>query len=312
MNSSHFHPRARVQMPRAGFTLLEMLMAVTITTIITVALYSIFDQTQKAFRAGIAQVDVLEAARATGEIFDRDLAGLTVNPLEISLGRAALPTNLNFNDYPYNVWIDARSTQNWLGTIAAGTTVFLAQQNVVFFTRANDVVTMIGYYNFPMQLNWAGGSRPPTIPQISTLYRFTRTFQASQMTEALVRGHLATFRAGPLASINDPTRPFQEIVRGVIHNRWTPFGSNGQWWQNAADPLLAKFNPGSNSLSGLTGGGALVPAQMEYELMILQDDIMQQLIALAESNTAQARSFLESKLPEIHVIRKRVSTALFQ
>lgn len=297
---------------RLGFTLLEMLMAVTITTIITVALYAIFDQTQKAFRAGIAQVDVYESARATSEIFDRDIVRLALNPLEQEFNRTVLPDDLNFYQYPFNIWLDDRAPYATVGNAIQQQAVFTAQQNILFFTRRNDEVTVTGFFNQPLNINWAGGSRPANIPQISRLYRFTRTVRQSDLTPALLQLYLTTFRNGPAASLDDPTRPFQEVTTGVIHLRWNLFGANGQWWQNATHPLLFKSAGGNSPLVGMTAGGLLVPAQVEYELMIMEEELLEQFILLAESNTQQARNYIAENLQEIHLIRKRVSTSLYQ
>lgn len=48
----------------AAFTVLEMLVSVSIMVVIIFALYQMFNQTQRAFRGGVTQVDVMEAGRA--------------------------------------------------------------------------------------------------------------------------------------------------------------------------------------------------------------------------------------------------------
>lgn len=58
---------------RRGFSLLEMLVAVSILVVIIYALYQMFNQTQRAFRGGVTQVDVMEAGRAAMAIIAQEL-----------------------------------------------------------------------------------------------------------------------------------------------------------------------------------------------------------------------------------------------
>jgi len=57
---------------RAAFTLFELLVAVSIMVVIIFALYQMFNTTQRAFRAGVNQVDVMEAGRAAMDIIVRE------------------------------------------------------------------------------------------------------------------------------------------------------------------------------------------------------------------------------------------------
>lgn len=297
----------------SGFSLLEMLMAVTITTFITISLYAIFDQTQKAFRSGLAQVDVLEAGRAASEILDADIRQIVPNPLEFRSGRVSIDNNESFRAYPFNFWVDNRSTFGALGgSVLSGNSITTAHQNVLFFHRKNDELTAVGYFNVPIALNW-GGRRPPRAPVISTLYRFSATRKLSALNEQVFQNILQAFLAGPIAWQQNPTRDYQyqEILSGVVQMRWSPFAPNGEWWQFVEDPLVRRAG-GSSFLSGLTAGGNVVPAQVEYELMVLEEETLKQYIILGEANAIQARDFLGEHVQHIHYFRKRIPTALFQ
>src|SRR6266699_2420166 len=56
-----------------GFSLLEMMVAVTLLLIIIAALLAMFYQTQRAFRLSATQVDVLESGRAAMELIGAEL-----------------------------------------------------------------------------------------------------------------------------------------------------------------------------------------------------------------------------------------------
>src|SRR5690349_3759533 len=62
---------------QSAFSLIELLTAVSIMMVIIYALYSMFNQTQKALRANITQVDVLESGRAASEMIGRELEQLS-------------------------------------------------------------------------------------------------------------------------------------------------------------------------------------------------------------------------------------------
>src|SRR5438552_7914811 len=60
-----------------GFSLIEVMVAVSLLAVIIVGLLAMFYQTQRAFRSGIAQVDVLEGGRATLDLISRELQEMT-------------------------------------------------------------------------------------------------------------------------------------------------------------------------------------------------------------------------------------------
>lgn len=67
--SSTLRPAAR----QRAVTLLELMVSISLLTLIVLGLYSMFNQTQEALRRGSSQVDVLESGRAAMEILVREL-----------------------------------------------------------------------------------------------------------------------------------------------------------------------------------------------------------------------------------------------
>src|SRR5213593_2982544 len=57
----------------SAFSLIEIMVAVTLLAVITVGLLSMFYQTQRAFRLGANQVDILESGRATMQLMGQEL-----------------------------------------------------------------------------------------------------------------------------------------------------------------------------------------------------------------------------------------------
>ena len=62
-----------------AFTLIEVLVVVTLLSFIVIALMAVFNATQKAFRASVTQSDVLEGGRAVMDLMTEDLKGMTAS-----------------------------------------------------------------------------------------------------------------------------------------------------------------------------------------------------------------------------------------
>ena len=79
---------------RRAFSVLELLVAVGLLSLIVLALYAMFDQTQKALHASIGQVDVMEGGRSAMDLIARDLARAQSPNLPATPGDPAV-TNIN-------------------------------------------------------------------------------------------------------------------------------------------------------------------------------------------------------------------------
>ena len=78
MRSRHANARLRA-MPDQAFTILELLVAVSVMTLVIYVLYALFNQTQMALRKNASQVDVNEGGRAAMEMIVRELSQMEVS-----------------------------------------------------------------------------------------------------------------------------------------------------------------------------------------------------------------------------------------
>ena len=78
MNSRHDNARLWASRRRA-FTILELLVAVSVMTLVIYVLYALFNQTQMALRKNASQVDVNEGGRAAMEMIVRELSQMEVS-----------------------------------------------------------------------------------------------------------------------------------------------------------------------------------------------------------------------------------------
>ena len=60
-----------------AFSLIEIMVVVSLLSLIVLALMEVFSSTQRAFRASVTQADVLEGSRAAVDLIASDLRNLT-------------------------------------------------------------------------------------------------------------------------------------------------------------------------------------------------------------------------------------------
>src|SRR5947207_14260876 len=78
-----------------AFTLVELLVAISVLTLIVLVLYGLFDQVQRALRGNVAQVDVLEGGRSAMQLMAGELeqmeAGNLPSSTNLDSSLAAVP-----------------------------------------------------------------------------------------------------------------------------------------------------------------------------------------------------------------------------
>src|SRR2546430_11895930 len=95
MTSRKVQPFLRFARSRA-FTIVELLVAISVLTLIVLALYGLFDQVQRALRGNVAQVDVLEGGRSAMQLMAGELEQMEAGSLPASTNlNIALPPWLN-------------------------------------------------------------------------------------------------------------------------------------------------------------------------------------------------------------------------
>ena len=72
---------------RAAFTLVEMLVTLALLSLIVLALMTVFNSTQKAFRASLTQTDILESGRLAMGLITSDLEAMTPSSSPVNTNR---------------------------------------------------------------------------------------------------------------------------------------------------------------------------------------------------------------------------------
>jgi len=110
-----------------AFTIIELLVAISILTLIVIVLYGLFDQVQRALRGNVAQIDVHEGGRAGMELASREMeqmqAGNLLTNVNFFTRFTAAPSKqalLNAGEFRENaleeVFFLSLLNKQWIGT----------------------------------------------------------------------------------------------------------------------------------------------------------------------------------------------------
>lgn len=300
---------------RRGFTVLELMLSIAIMTVIFIGLYTVFDQTQKALRQTISQVDVLEGIRTSTDLVGRDIESFAYVPL-------ANYTNLYVAQSPYNLSLR-------LDNLSQGELLTTVLQDVFFHQRQGDQWTAVGYWVGAMTTNPVAA--PPHSVSVGRLYRFSVTANSQFMrslnglaTQDERNAMLSTFQNLSLRLTNSAP-----LIDGVVHFRMVCYGESGAplfgtnllTWEQQFNTLKSRGQlPLGAHLATTVEAGPAASVQylfsdhsyptgagwIEYEIGILEPQLVKRYASIAEGQPAAAAKYLERHAGQIHLFRQRV------
>lgn len=266
---------------RQGFSLIEILVVVALLSIIILGLLMMFNQTQKAFRTGLAQVDVLESGRAATEMLARELAQMTP---------AHAPRSNRVN-YGVNFYVGVPNMAGYvplrqpLRDNASPEEVRLnLLQEVFFLSQYNRTWAGVGYLVTPRN------------DGVAALYRYYGTNSFGQDPGLLY----STFLSTPLTNMS-------RIIDGVVHFKVRAFDTNGVWINfdhprpGVTNILAQQFAFGE--ARDLRFYSNAVPAFVEFELGVLENRVLERARSIP---VAARRAYLEKQASRVHLFRMRV------
>ena len=285
-----------------AFTVMELLVAVSIMTIMVFALYHMFNQTQKALRGNITQVDVLESGRATLDMISRELEQLTAS----GIGGA---TNLYVGSTPAVtpvVQLDLDEKQ------VLRTNVL---QELFFLSRRTNTWVGTGYRVIGAQNG------------VGTLYRFTASVNYRYLSNNFSAAYFTadpTNRATGLLSTN-----FHRVADGIIHLRLLAFDPQGRrigvettnffhpeyrvLRQNIRQLGLPANNPNNvvlredvARLTKLIFLSNALPAYLELEFGVVEPDVLAQYDSMKIASASVAQEYLKKRANKVHLFRQRI------
>ena len=196
------HPR-RVRSP--AFSLVEVLVVMTLLSLIVLALMAVFNSTQTAFRASVTQADVLEGGRAAADLMASDLRQMSP-----SLGGSSAFINGFYSQTPVNFYVNTNSSLPLVQSLPGST----AQRvNVLegFFA--------LGRGNLNGSPAWIGvgyAVYPASQTDLNPLYRFYMT------TNVAAASPQTLFTNFTSAVLNDSLTNWSHLLDGVVDLPCTP------------------------------------------------------------------------------------------
>ncbi len=276
--------RSNAALPvRFAFTLIEVMVAMALLSLIVIALMTVFSSTQAAFRASVTQTDVLESGRAAMDLITEDLRALAS-----SMGQS----NNVANDYsgPVNFFVADSGNPPLIQSLVASSGLRTnVQQDVFILSRGN--------LNGVPTLTGTGYAVVLSTDNTYSLYRFSTNHPAAQNLSVsnLFYGDFQNFRMYPTNG------SYSRLLDGVVDFRIRAFDASGMLISTNRTNIRTNAFPDR----GYYFYSNALPAAVEIEMATLEDRILRRAesipVDLARSN------YLSQQAGKVHVFRQRVA-----
>jgi prepilin-type N-terminal cleavage/methylation domain-containing protein len=274
-----------------AFSLVEVLVVVSLLSLIVLALMAVFNSTQRAFRAGITQTDVLEGGRATMDLITSDLRAMSPSA---GVSNSAINTPVNFyaavkfNLHPL--------VQPLVASSQSRTNVL---EDIFILSRNNQSWTGTGYVVDPYSTDF-----------VNPLYRFTMSTNIQAASPMVLYTNFA------IRVNNGNFTNMSHLMNGVVHLTMRAYDQNGYWMNNNTNNDGGQPATNSNVLFVPPAYGEVgfymfsnsLPSSVEIQLAALEDRTLQRAESLADLSPVFSRSnYLSGQSGKLHLFRQRVS-----
>ncbi len=254
-----------------AFSLIEVMVSMTLLSVIVVGLLVVFNHTTRALRAVNNTADILEGARATVNFVTRDFSAM-----------AASGISNTFNLYAYSTtWPPITLS------IPGGGVQSNVLHDVYFLTRENDRWAAVGYFIDRSQRN----------DGVGTLYRF----------DAETNGpfpHPDWYNQFTRATVGATN--VHRVADGVVQFEIKIYDSKGQVY-----PYGTLTNDATGMLrvedQVLLCQNKLLPAHLQLEIGLMEPETTRKFNAINPNNAAAAQSFLAQQVGKMHLFRQRIA-----
>jgi prepilin-type N-terminal cleavage/methylation domain-containing protein len=277
----------------AAFTLIEIMVVMVLLSVIILGLMAMFGETQRAFRAGMAQTDQLEGGRMFAGLLRQDMQQIAPSYQTNGLNfYVQIPPN-------YSPLVQAMPASSVPRTNLI--------QDLFFLSRYNQTWNGIGY--FVRTNDFLGVPGNPDL--VGTLYRFETNVPISEFQGTGLLPYL-TFR--------NATNQFNisKVLDGVVDFRVRCYDPDGNLLVGNYGPFLAGDNLTnnyvviSNSLTLAPGevesyafSNNIVPAYVEVELGVLEPAVLKRFNSIPDPVTRS--NFLANHAGNVQLFRQRIT-----
>ena len=272
-------------LPAAAFTLIEVMVAMTLLVVIIAGLVASLNQTQKALKLASGQTDTMENGRAFMQLLTREMQEIVSFPEEITTTFRFASKYRNVNN-PLMQDVPGLSDQrtNLLSSFA-------------FVTRSKELnqyrLVMYDVHKDEMENQFATG-----------IYRAETNFPIWGVTNDLLVVE-NRFLNWQLAAFRD-TNFFSKVLDGVVHLQFHSYDTNGaripDW--NLGTGRLVGYTFTNSSPSQETNFFAYRPSSIELELGVLDPEVVTKVKSM--TNTV-ANKFLLDRSGSVQVFRQRIT-----
>jgi len=274
-----------------AFTVVELLVAVSVLTLIVLVLYGMFDQVQKALRGNVAQVDVLEGGRAamqllSGEMEQMEAANvplgtnLYVGLSAVPYQQALLDTNrVNALD---EIFFLSHLNKSWFGT---GYRVLLANSNGIATGLADRGVGTLCRYTVK--------SNDPDFPNATEPPRSNLFLQVML----------------PILNRSNNLANYQPVLDGVLHFRVRAFDTNGflmvsNIYPNVKIITNVFFQSPPTTETQYSFTNSALPAYLEVEMAVLDPHVLEKYRGFP--NPIVGSNYLARQAGAVHLFQQRI------
>ena len=287
--------------------MVELLVAMTLLSLIVLVLMTVFNSTQAAFRASVTQTDVLEGSRATMDLITTDLRTMTpcdwvsnyvlqANGPTVYGSVNFFATNNAYNTYPFYY---EPLVQPLPGSSAPRTNLL---QYFFVLGRVNTKWTAAGYVVDSSSAN-------PLFP----LYRYYAEAPSISNPVGLYSNFLYAINNAQWTNAS-----LSHVMDGVTHlvvRAYDAAGyrmTNGYNFYQTNRPQNVWFSPPAWGELGFAFYSNAVPAAVELQLGVLEDRALQRAESLGLAGTAPMKvpaqwKYLQNQAGHVQVFRQRVT-----
>lgn len=294
---------------RFAFSLVELLVTMTLLSLIVLALMAVFNSTQQAFRASVTQTDILEGSRAAVDLMTADLRLMSPSDGNyVSNGNFYAGTVISSNAVNFFSLDNSSAYCSYSG----GTLLYQPlQQNLPGSSalRAN----VLNYFFLLGRQNtkWIGVGYVVNATNPTPLYPLYRFYAETNVAVAPV----ALYQAFVNAVNQSQWTNMSHVLDGVVHLTVRAFDANGYWMTNAYQFHAGQWVTNRNvwfasfPIWGEVGCqffSNAVPAAVELQLGVIEDRTLARAESLPFESLVQS-NYLAQQSGHVHLFRQRVT-----
>jgi len=292
-----------------AFSMVELLVAMTLLSLIVLALMAVFSNTETAFRASVTQSDIFEGGRAAMDMMANDLRAMTPSYGNYNTNNNFYPgTSVSSNAVNFFTLDNSYADCSYLN----GTLLYQPLQQSLpgsSALRANvlNYFFMLGREN----TKWTGVGYIVNATNVSPLYPLYRFYAETNISTPPVTLYWAFVNAVNQGQWTN----MSHVMDGVVHMTVRPYNQNGnwmtnyfQWINNNSEKITnqnAVFFPQYWGEVGTFTFSNAVPAAVELQLGVIEDRTQQRSLSLP-SGTVQS-NYLSGQAGHVEVFRQRVT-----